>query len=120
VFILLRYFKTWMPGTSPGMTTFAVSPCALRHISLIRRNLDQAAVGVAAVDRSQRAARALLGYRTLLDRHAAGRKMRDHVFRRGRSKKAQIVAAGGLVVGGEPLHFVGVARPHIDLLVAER
>src|SRR5450631_2780542 len=45
--------------------------------------------------------------------------MRDHLFRCGRGEKAQIVTAGGFMVGSEPLDLVGVARPHIDLLVAE-
>jgi len=45
--------------------------------------------------------------------------MRDHRFRRSGGEKGQIVAAGGFVVGGEPLDLVGVARPHVDFLVAE-
>src|SRR4051794_35965888 len=86
---------------------------------LIRRNLDQAAVGVAAVDRAQRAARALLDDRALFDGDAAGGQMRDHLVRAHRGEEAQVVAAGRLMVAGEPLHLVGVARAHIDLLVAE-
>src|SRR4051812_41505411 len=86
---------------------------------LIRRNFDQAAVGVAAIYRAQRTARTLLGHRAFLDRDATAFEMRDDLLRPGRGEKAQIVAAGGLMVGGEPLHLVGIVRPHIDLLVAE-
>src|ERR1700722_5982512 len=45
--------------------------------------------------------------------------MRDHLVGRTRGEKAQIVAARGFMVGGEPFDLVGVARPHVDLLVAE-
>src|ERR1700687_1274604 len=45
--------------------------------------------------------------------------MRDHLVRRARGEKVQVLAAGGFMVGGEPLDLVGVARPHINLLVAE-
>src|SRR5436305_8345984 len=86
---------------------------------LIRRNLDQAAVGVAAIYRAQRTARTLLGHRAFLDCDSAAFEMCDDFVGPGRGEKAQIVAAGGLMVGGEPLHLVGIVRPHIDLLVAE-
>src|SRR4051794_18668271 len=85
----------------------------------IRRNLDQAAVGIPAIDRAQRPARALFCYRPLFDCHAAGVEMRDHRCGGRPGKKAEIVTARGLVVGGEPFDLVGVARPHIDLLAAE-
>src|SRR2546430_453242 len=45
--------------------------------------------------------------------------MRHHLFWRARGQKTQIVAPGGLMVGGEPFHLVGAVGPHIDLLVAE-
>src|SRR3984893_2631026 len=86
---------------------------------LIRRNLDQAAVGIPAIDRQDGAARALLFARAFLDRDAVRLEMRDHLVRRARREEAEIVAAGGLMIGGEPLHLVGILRSHIDLLVAE-
>src|ERR1700722_2871689 len=70
-------------------------------VALIRRNLDQAAVGIPAVDRPQRAAGALFGDRAFLDRHAARLEMRDHLFWRARCQKAQIVAAGRYLVRRE-------------------
>src|SRR4030088_1533553 len=91
----------------------------LRRIPLIRRNLDQAAVGIPAIDRPQRAAGAMFPDRTLLDRHAARLQMRDHLVRRARGEKAQIVTACGFMIRGEPLDLVGIARPHVDFLVAE-
>src|SRR5665647_1142062 len=51
-------------------------------IPLIRRNLDQAAVGIPAIDRLQRAAGALFLDRAFLDLHAARLEMRDHLVRR--------------------------------------
>ena len=45
--------------------------------------------------------------------------MRDHFIRRARGEKAQVVAAGGHMVGGEPVDLVAIDRPHVDLLVAE-
>src|SRR5579859_5823339 len=54
---------------------------------LIRRNLDQAAVGVAAIDREQGAARALLFGRAFLDFHAMRVEMRDHLIRRARGEE---------------------------------
>src|SRR5205807_9907022 len=39
--------------------------------------------------------------------------------RRARGEEAQIVAAGGLMIGGEPLDLVGALGPHVDLLAAE-
>src|SRR5450631_2100949 len=86
---------------------------------LIRRNLDQAAVGIPAIDRAQRAAGALFCHRTFLDRHAACGQMRQHLFRRAGGEKAQIVAAGGFMIRSEPLDLVRIPRPHIDLLIAE-
>src|SRR5687768_1558757 len=89
-------------------------------LPLIRRNLDQTAVGIPAVHRPQRAAGALLADRPLFDGDAVRLEVRNHLVRRARGEKAQIVAAGGLVIRGEPLDLVSAARPHIDLLVAER
>src|SRR3954470_14990013 len=86
---------------------------------LIRGNLNQAAVGIAAIHRSERAARALFCHRAFLDRNATGVKMRDDLFGARGSEKAQIVAARGLMVGGEPFHLVGIARTYVALLVAE-
>src|SRR6516225_9938333 len=45
--------------------------------------------------------------------------MRDHVIRGARGQKAQIVAAGGFMVGREPFDLVGVLGADVDLLVAE-
>jgi putative nucleotidyltransferase with HDIG domain len=49
---------------------------------LIRRNLDQAAVGIAAINRAQRAAGALFRHRTFRDGDAMGLEMSDHLVRR--------------------------------------
>src|SRR4051794_37112012 len=106
--------KTWMAGSSPAMTM-----SELLSAALIRRNLDQAAVRIPAIDRPQRAAGALFGDRAFLDCDAVGFEMRDHLVRGACGQKAQIVTACGLVVGGEPLDLVGAARPHVDLLIAE-
>src|SRR5215468_6952305 len=92
---------------------------ALLHI-LIRRNLYQTSIRIAAIDRAQRAAGALLGHRAFLDLDATRLEMRDDLLRRARGEEAEVVAPCGLVIGGEPFHLVGVARPHIDLLVAEQ
>src|SRR5262249_39982754 len=86
---------------------------------LVRRNLDQAAVGVPAIDREQRATGALLSGRAFLDPDTVRLQMRDHLVRRTRSEEAKIVAAGGFVIGGEPLDLVGTFRPNVDLLGAE-
>src|SRR6185437_6166213 len=86
---------------------------------LIGGNLDQVAVGVAAIDRTQRAARALSGNRALLDRHAARLEMRHHLIRGASGEKAKIVAADGFMVHREPFDLVGIAWTHIDLLLAE-
>src|SRR5215470_11335935 len=51
----------------------------LRTAVLIGRNLDEAAVRIAAIDRAQSAAGALLGDRAFLDRNAMRREMRDHL-----------------------------------------
>src|SRR5262245_788276 len=45
--------------------------------------------------------------------------MRDHLIRRVRCEKAQIVTARGLVVGCEPIDLVGVPGTHVYLLAAE-
>src|ERR1700730_5994502 len=45
---------------------------ALGYAILIRRNLNETAVGIPAIDRPQRAEGALFPDRALLDRHAAG------------------------------------------------
>src|SRR4029077_9259644 len=63
----------------------------LARFPFIRRDLDQAAVGIAAIDRAQLAAGALLGARTLLDLDAIGLEMRDNLVRRARGEKAEIV-----------------------------
>src|SRR4051794_10511442 len=76
--------------------------CASGPRALIRRNLDQAPVRIPAIDRTQRAAGTLFGDRAFLDRHAVGFEMRDHLIRRARGQETQIVAASGLVIGGEP------------------
>ena len=59
---------------------------AQRHyeyaLALIRRNLDQAAVGIAAIDRSYRPAGALFRHRAFLDRHATRFQMRHDFIRR--------------------------------------
>src|SRR5467141_1162042 len=49
---------------------------------LIRRNLDQTAIRIPAVDRTQRAAGALLGDRAFLDRNPVGLQMRHDLVRR--------------------------------------
>src|SRR4051794_24032865 len=98
-----RRSKVWPSGDSIG----------------VRGNLDQAAVGIAAIDRPQRAARALLGDRAFLDHNPVRPEMRDHIIRRARGEEAEVVAAGGFVVGSEPVDLVGVLRPHVDLLVPE-
>src|SRR3954463_4831509 len=89
------------------------------RIPLIRRNLDQAAIRIPAIDRAQRAAGALLGNRALFDRDAMCLQMRHPLGGTRGGEEAQILAAGGLVVRGEPLHLVGIARPDVDLLVTE-
>src|SRR4051812_39543149 len=86
---------------------------------LIRRNLDQTAVWIAAIGRAQCTACALFGHRAFLHSDAAGTQMRNHLLWRRRGEKAQIVAARGLEVRSEPLDLVGIARAHIDLLVTE-
>src|SRR6266566_2059007 len=107
----------WVPGFA-GTTRESSHPSSPAAI-LIRRDLDQAAVGVAAVHRAQRAAGALFGHRAFFDRRAACVEMRDYLFRRARGEKAQIVTPRGFMVRGEPLDLVGTKRSHIDFLVAE-
>src|SRR3954454_7371438 len=92
---------------------------SLRRTVLIGRDLDQAAVGVAAVDRSQGAAGALLGDRAFLDVDAVGLQMRHHLLGCAGCEKAEIATPCGFPGGGEPLDLVGVVRPYIDLLIAE-
>jgi hypothetical protein len=87
---------------------------------LIRRNLNETAVGIPAIDRTQRAAGALLGDRAFRDRNAVGPEMRDHLVRRARGQEAEIVTPCGFVIRREPFDLVGIARPHVDLLVAEQ
>src|SRR5947207_15978765 len=45
--------------------------------------------------------------------------MRDHLIRRARGQKAEVVAAGHFMVRSQPFDLVGIARPHIDFLIAE-
>src|ERR1700694_172441 len=96
-----------MPGTRPGMTNSGTALGASRRISLIRRNLDQTAVGIPAIDRVQHAAGALFLDRTFLDRHAVRPEMRGHRLRSAGGEKAQIVTAGGFVIGGVTTDLVG-------------
>src|SRR3954469_6844717 len=102
-----------------AMTMRGAGGLALPATVLIRRNLDQAAIRIPAIDRAQGAAGALLGNRALFDRDAMCLQMRHHLVGAGGGEEAQILAAGGLVVRGEPLHLVGIARPDVDLLVTE-
>src|SRR3981189_507271 len=99
---------------SPGQV-FSPETCPVMTISrrasiLIRRNLDQTAVVIAAIDRAQRAAGALSCHRTFLNRHAAGCQMRHHLIRRAGGEKAQIVASRGFMTRREPLDLVGIPR----------
>src|SRR5258708_27341414 len=105
--------RRWITGSSP------VTTISRRVPILIRRNPDQAAGGIPAIERARRAAGALFCPRTFLDRHAARGQMRHHLFRRAGGEKAQIVAARGFMIRREPLDLVGIAWPHIDLLMAE-
>src|SRR6187402_2919953 len=74
-----------------AMTVLTSSVC-------VRRNLDQAPVGIPAIDRTQRTARALLGHRAFRDRDAVRLEMRDHLFRRARCQEAEIVTPCGFMV----------------------
>ena len=85
----------------------------------IGRDLDEVAVGIAAVDGADRAARALLAHRTLLDRHPAGGEVGDHRLGVAAREEAEIVAAGGGVETGEPFNRIGADRAQVDLLVPE-
>src|SRR5436190_19766110 len=69
---------------------------------LVRGNLDQVAVGIAAIDRHDRAQRALLVGRAFLDRDAARLEMFDHLQRRRAGQETEIVAARRDRLPGEP------------------
>jgi hypothetical protein len=106
------------------MTRFALLPGhdtgdKALHIPRVGGDLDQTAIGITTIDRDQHAAGALLFYRAFLDRYAVIVQMRDHLFRRARCEKAQIVAACGFMVRGEPLDLIGISWPHVDFLVAK-
>src|SRR4029077_8821704 len=45
--------------------------------------------------------------------------MRDHGIGARAGEKTQVLAAGRLVVRGEPFHLAGPDRPHVDPLCAE-
>ncbi len=64
------------------------SVCVSRPILLIRRNLDQTAVGIPAIDRAQHPAGAQSCHWAFLDRHAVRVEMRNHLLWRARGEKA--------------------------------
>src|SRR5215475_12870356 len=101
------------PGS--GLTTIL----SLTGVLFVGRNLDEAAVGIAAIDRAQEAACALPCARAFLDGNTTCLQMRDHLLGTACGEKAQILAARRFMVGGEPFGLVGTLWPHIDLLVAE-
>ena len=117
---LLQVFRPVALGTVlSGAPDGAVrSPAfASGRLALVGRDLDQAAVRIAAIHRPQRAARALPGVRALLDRHAARPEMRDHLsgVLAVRKHRSSLPAASWSAVNHS--HLVGVERPHIDLLL---
>jgi len=92
---------------------------ASTDIPLIRRNLDQTAVGIPAIHRLDRSQRALFGDRTRLDRDAAAMQVLDHVLGPDCGDEAKVGGAGPAVHAGEPRARIAVMRAQVDLLAAE-
>ena len=89
------------------------TPCGL----LIIRNLDQVLIGVANIDRLDRANRPGARSRSSDNRHAASIEMRCDLGERQRCDKAKIAGAGRWFVGDQAGNPVGGMQ--IDFLLAE-
>src|SRR5580658_7694122 len=85
----------------------------------IRGNLDQAAVRIAAIDRLNPAARALLFDRSKLDCDPARLQMLGDRLRRRIRQEAKIVASCARVLGREPVVGASVDRAQVELLRTE-
>src|SRR5580658_6803441 len=88
-------------------------------VALIRRNLDQIAVWIAAIHRLDRAQSASPLDWPLRDRHATIVQMSDYLIRRHGGDEAQITRAGLVGLPGRPGINVVVMRAEIDLLAAK-
>src|SRR5688500_18819759 len=86
---------------------------------LVGRDLDQVAVGIAAIDRDDGAQRAHLLAGPFLDGDAATPEMLRHLLRRGLGQETEVVAAGRDLPSGEPLLLCRRVGPQVDLLAAE-
>src|SRR5436190_4200532 len=86
---------------------------------LVRRDFDQIAVGITAIDRDENAERAVLLAGPFLDGDTAALEMVRHLLRRRFGQEAEIVAAGRDGAAGEPLLLRCRLGPQVDLLPAE-
>src|SRR5215813_6317216 len=107
------------PVRSNSVIAILYQRCPGRWGSAARRrvpgDLDQVAVGVAAVDRRHRPERASALDRSGLEAYLAGLEMRDHLLGRVLGDEAQVIAARDRVSAGEPGHRVGIDRAEVDL-----
>src|SRR5947209_16471146 len=95
------------------------SPASIRRSSVqIGRDLDQVAIGIAAIHRPDRAERALAPARAEFDLHAACVQVLDHLLRADGGDEAEVGVAGLGAGAGRPLALVVVMRAQVDLLAA--
>ena len=87
-----------------------------RRELLVRRDLDQIAVGIAAIDRDDDAHGAVLFAGPFLDGDAAAPEMVRHLLRRRPGQEAKVVAARRDLPAGEPLLLRRRLGPQVDLL----
>ncbi len=88
-----------------------------RRGALVIRDLDEVLVGIADVDRLDRADGAGARPRPGDDRHPAALQMGDEFGQRHLGDEAQIAGARGRLVGDQPRDVV--SRVQVDLLLAE-
>ena len=85
---------------------------------LVGRNLDQIAVGIAAIHRRNGPARRSAD-RTLENLDAVIVQMADHLVRRHGGDEAHIAGPGVRADAGGPCAKIGIDRAQIDLLAAK-
>src|SRR5581483_8526038 len=107
--------RSWRSQAAAGRLSAAWFPSDQIVSINVGRDLDQAAVGIAAVHGHQRAARAGALVWSGFDRNTASLEMRHHGIRAGAGQEAQVLAARRLMVRREPLDLAGRNRPHVDL-----
>src|SRR6516165_11795901 len=107
-----------MPGPPIPDARSVSLACSSRRQSRINgsivRDLDEVLVGVADIDRLDRADRPGARSGTRDDRHAASFEMRGHVVERDLGDEAEIARAGRRLIGNETRYVVGGMK--VDLL----